>query len=539
MSQVEVRRKQFQSFSQMLGIVMLMIMGKRIGNNGIAYLAAAVEAMTLLLILLSEYVPEVLGRMLRVRKAKEQYRNANRIRSSVMIFQSLMGLVGMAVLLSGADVLARKVFLIPYSAFVIRLLAPVVLLRAMGSVLQGYFQGRGSQIPTVVVCVLRPLLTLALGLVSVPLFQGYGERASKLLLNDNIPSMYGAAGLAVAMIIAEVLLLLLLLVLYFVNRGNYHVERLEGGRRTESFGSAVGGLSSGLALLLAAGLLARIPVGLGLVFLQKKSADTVQSAVDFGAYYGGYLALCAFVILLCGIPMLPVAARTLSAIRRTETRYARDLCGIGLHLGLVYTLFPVAYFIALAAPLARAFEKGADELLAGFLPVGSFIIVEAVLAEFFLEILLKGGKALLGLASLGAGFVVFLVGVVMFVNVLDLGVAGLVYGGLLGGLVVCAMSGAILILQRSVQCDWLNWVIIPLGSAVLSGVVCLLIGKIFTDLLGDVGTLVIGLVVGLIFYLSPQLSLRSFRESELRVMVFGGVFKNLMGAMGISWNKRR
>ena len=48
----------------------------------------------------------------------------------------------------GADFFAREVFFMPYAAFALRTLAPTVWIMAYLGVLRGYFQGRGTMVPT-------------------------------------------------------------------------------------------------------------------------------------------------------------------------------------------------------------------------------------------------------------------------------------------------------------------------------------------------------------------------------------------------------
>lgn len=528
MSQVEVKRRQLQSFGWILGIVILLGMAGRIGGNGIAYLIPALETFAVLALLLAEYVPDALGKVLKARKNKGQYKNADQVRLIVLFFQVFLGLAGTAFMIAVAGVLAEKVFHVPYSAFPLRLLAPALFFRVIGGVILGYFYGNGDQMPAVIASFLRQLLFLLAGLLLVPLFCGYGEKVSALLLNDSLIAMYGAAGLSIAVDFAELLVLLFLILFYLISGRRRAQGKLEGMKRTETAGSAIRALCAGLWLPVLTALFTKLPVSLGILFVQGGTEDPAAVVWDSGVYYGGYLAFGAIVVLLCEILLLPVASRAASCFRKMELRYARDLCGMGLHLGMVYALFPAAFGTVLAAPLARLLCGEGAELLTKLLQTGSALVVGIVMALYFVRILSQTEKMLWSLGLAGLLVIVYCPGALLFVDVLGLGVSGLVYAGLIGVALVCILSGVLLVRQMKLRMDWIRWIGIPAISALLSGLCCLLLGKLINDPLGDLGTLIICLVVGVVIYLAPQVLLRSFRSPELKLLVGGKLLKRLM-----------
>lgn len=525
MSQAEVKSRQFTAFAQILGGVMLLLMGKLIGNNGIAYLAAAVETVGFLLVILAQCVPDILGKLLRSRRTREQFQNADRLWMSVMLVQAALGILGTAIMLLSADSLADVLFGMPYSAFVIRLLAPVLFLRVAGSLLEGNFQGNGSRMPGVVADLLRPILTVVFGYVFVPMFMAYGEKVEKLLLSEDMPSMYGAAGLAVAMLTAEILTMVFLLVLYLGNGKRKRGE--EGFKRTEGFVGSLRIFYVSICLPVLIHLLARLPILLGLIFHQKKGAGEADAVWNYGVYYGGYLLLCAIPILLCSIVLFPIAARAVSGIRRAEPRFTRDMCAIGIHLGLVYTLFPAAYITVMAKQLGTLVGYGQSEALTGLLRMGAVLVIEAGLAGFFIRVLMNMDKMLWVLGILGVFTGVFIIGSMVLVNGMELGVSGLCLAGILAGGVLCILAGAVLYGQVRIRIALLNNVIVPLGSALFSGLLCFLLTDLIGESVGDLAAVLICLAAGAAAYLAPQVLLQSFREPEFKLMPGGALFRKL------------
>ena len=181
-------------------------------------------------------LPDRMGRMLRGRNARGQYRNVSRMRKNMMLFQIAEGLLGTVLCMSLGWILLEKVFLVPYGSMILWILSPALFLRCIQSVFLGYFQSEGSEMPSAVSSVLRQVFFLGLGLVFLGIFRNYGEKVSLLLKRTDFTSMYGAMGIAVGMLLSEVLVLLFVFVIY---RGSMAGRReVESGMKgTDSFSS--------------------------------------------------------------------------------------------------------------------------------------------------------------------------------------------------------------------------------------------------------------------------------------------------------------
>lgn len=68
--------------------------------------------------------------------------------------------------------------------------------------------------PSAVSCVLRQVFYLGLGLLFLGIFGNYGEKVSLLLKRDDFTAMYGAMGVALGILISELLVTLFLFVIY-------------------------------------------------------------------------------------------------------------------------------------------------------------------------------------------------------------------------------------------------------------------------------------------------------------------------------------
>ena len=208
MNQTEVKRRQVEAIANILMFVTIYVMGWLTGDKGITYTAVGVELCAVLWIGISGNLSDSLGRLLRSRKNKGQYRNMAKMRSNVMLFQVILGLAGSLVLAGMSSILAGKLFRISYSSLILLVLSPLVLFRTVSAVLAGYFQGEGSEFPRAIAGILRQIFLLGFGILFCHLLGDYGERVGRLLRQENFKAMYGGLGIALAADISELLVIL-------------------------------------------------------------------------------------------------------------------------------------------------------------------------------------------------------------------------------------------------------------------------------------------------------------------------------------------
>lgn len=528
MSQVEVKRKQIQVGLSVLGAATWLVLGRLIGYNGIAYLGAAMEAFSLFEIILADKVPDALGRLVRSRNAKGQFKNASKIKSSILIFQSIMGVAGGVLLLFLAQPIAEGLFRMPYGMLALRILAPALTLRVMTGIFLGYFQGSGTQMPTVAVCALRHLMHLGLGVVFVKLLKEYGEKVKLLLLNDDLPSMYGAAGMAAAIAITEIFMLLFTALIYTGSRKSRKNQE-EGLKKTDDFKSAVCGLYGTMTPSVLTEMLFRMPVWLGLILYQRSVADNYQSAWDWGKYYGGYLVLCAIPVLIGNVLLHPLAARTAAMAKKGENHFAGKLLGAAFHWVLTYPLIIAVFLATMASQMSCTLAVSGEESqpVAGMLRAGSTVVVLAIMASLFIRILLYIGKTNLVIGGAGIYVIVFTVGTLIGLKAFEGGIEGLIYAGI-GALAVLTVLIAIYMFKAfRVKIDFLNWLGIPMAGALGCGIICYLLSAHLTQHLGYGLTMLLGLIISAVVYTLVLLFFRSFGKQELEVIP-GGKILNLV-----------
>ncbi len=525
MNQVEVKRHRIEGFAHLLGMIALLVLGSCTGEEGLSYFAAAFEFYSFLWTFVGGSVSDCLGRMLRER-GRSQYRNTTRLRRYVMIFQGGLGMAAAlaAALFGGAVV--TGVFHIPHASFLTLLLAPALVLKSLESVMLGYFQGSGSELPTAATGVFRQVSVLGFGLLFGNLLKRRGRKVSALYGLETFTGMYGAIGVALAVLLTEIILFVFLLILYRSSGRNNIAER-DSMRGADRFGGVVQGRYGNMGPHILVRLLQRLPIWVGLaLFGRVLSLGGTEAA--YGVYYGKYLALAGSFVFLMDLMSVPLSAKAYSCIRREDLRYGEAVFQVGFHGVVVYGLFFSACMAAMGGDIGTLVCGGREEIAGAMFCGGSFIILFVSLSRYFGRILMLMRKYILLLAALGVMNLVFLTSALLFLNLGKLGIMAYVYGGLVAGGVLCGILGFLVFWILGIRVDWLQTVLVPAVCACGVGVLCLFVSKALTPHLGEAASVLGCLAGALILYIALLTLLRNFREQEFKHLPGGQWIKMLM-----------
>lgn len=529
MNRAEMIRRQAGEISNILTLIAICALGNLMGEKGITYMAVAAEAYALTWSAVGGNLSDTLGRLLRSRRNKGQYRSAAKLRGNAMIFQVSLGLAGSVLLLIFARALAEKVFAIRYSALIIMVLSPVVLLRSVSCVLIGYFQGAGMELPGAVSGLMRQVLIVGFGILLAGLGGSYGEKVSRLLQEDDFTAMYSGMGIAFAIVLAELLIAITLALLYIAVGRSEKRGRQEGLFSTDSFGDCVASLCGRWPQALLR-ILECLPPMLGLLLLRGTMDNEDEMAFGYGVFVGKYLVICGVVMCLISIAMLPMTARIFTYLRREENRFARSIFQSGVHMCMVHGIFAAAFLAFLGTQFGEFLCAENGEIMAKMLQGGSCVAAFLALSAYFGILLRSTGKKYPLLAAAGIADIVFAATVALMQGTGKIGALSLVYGSMTGAFVLCILLGMLSCRQMRLRADWIGVLIIPSGAAVTSGFFAMLLGRLMSPHLGSLMTLIVTFLLAAAAYWIMLLLLRNFREQELEVIP-GGRLIHILGQM--------
>lgn len=519
MNQAEIKRRQVEEIASILTLITIYLLGNRMIDGGITYMTVAVSACTLMGIAVSGCLADALGKLLRSRRNKGQYKNILSMRRSVMLFQAALGLAGTLLLILFAEGIAEGIFQISYATFIIMALAPVVLLRTVSSVIQGYFQGEAAELPRAVSSILRQIFLLGFGFLFGSMLGKYGGKVSSLLKEADFEAMYTCMGIALAASLAEILIILFLAILFKGSRRNERRLKQDGMYTANSAWDCIRSLCNGRWPQFLTKLLQFMPLVLGLVMFCRKAVEEPGVISQYDVYIGRYLVVCGIILFVVSILVLPVMGRVFLHFRREEGRLARTAFQSGVHICLVHGLFLSVYVAVMAAQIASLLGGEDSELMTQMLQGGSAAIGFASLAVFFFRFLQTMGKKYFLLGAVGIADVVF---VVTCLALSKTGILSLVYGGVAGTFALCLILGVFSYRQLRIQMDWLSVLVFPLGAGGVCGLVCMLLGRLFAALAVLPAILATFALSGILYWIL-LLVLRNFKEQELENIPGGRV----------------
>ena len=99
-------------------------------------------------------------------------------------------------------------------------------------------------------------------------------------------------------------------------------------------------------------------------------------------------------------------------------------------------------------------------------------------------------------------------------------ILSLVYGGVAGTLVLCVIAGVLSFRLLRIGMDWLNVLAVPLGAGGISGLVCMLLNRLFAGL-GALPAMLLAFLISGMLYWILLLVLRNIKEQELETFPGG------------------
>lgn len=540
MKQQEIKRKQIICYTYVIGMLGMIGMGKVLGDGGMAYMAVALLGISLFTLLVTFGVSDVIARLQRNRRNKGQFKGAARMRGQFLLLQGVTGAVLSAVLLFMADALAQKVFHVPCSSAAMKMLAPVILFQALDAALLGYFQGSGSYMPTLVSVVLRQGFFLVFGSLFGRRLTDYGDKVSNLLKNSNYSGMYGAMGVALGVLITELLVFLFLLVVYMVSdrKADEHRSQ-EGLRRTESMGDIVRVFFGALWQGTCTALLALAPVLLGAVFylrgihgfyVQVSAAlpaddlgegmvwTTDMAVTGYGSFFGKCFLLCGVFVVILAARCLSVYGRLHVAIRREDVRYTRDVASSGLHYVWVVGLYFAVTVAVMAPQMAAGFFPGREDGVEGMLRVGGVLILLMGLVILFSMVLLAHGERYILMGMLGVWVILYLILQKLFVKGSGYSAAGILSGALVSTMLLLAALLGYCVWQSRINAEYIRILGVPLAGAGIMGLAMMLSTKLLGAHMSNVMSVVVAALLGAIVYGVILVVTRNIREYEISVL---------------------
>lgn len=508
-----------------------------IGDTGIGLFAPAFELITLSTLLFSYGISRTMTGLIRYRVKREQYKNANLVFQTAFRLSILISLILAFLVVVFSGIFSEIVVLEEMSKKAVLAVAPAIVLTALVNVFRGYFNGIGFGGLVVQSQYIEKIVMFITATLGGGLMYDYGSKAAALLQNSIVAYAYGALGVILGMIAAEMIALLYLLIVFAIYSGTWRKQlKQDTGRRKESGGEI-------LSMLFGNGFFAAFVAIFANVFMlidqrffnycMNRRELSHSRAGLWGAYYGKFAMLIGVGAAISCLAVSGLIGKIVIAYEKEEYQMMHDRIGNAAKRLCIVSL-PIAINLAvLSEAFVNSLYQGNNETVISMVRRGTVIIIFYGIAFLFGQIMLKLRMAKELMLSLVVALAVHILAVFLLVRKGLQGEEGIVYSVIAFTGILAILCFILTIRKLKYRQEWLYSVAFPIVSACVAGLVVMLLNMLLLQTVGNILTIVISSLVGMILYILLLMILRVLNEAELSRLLFGNLWIALGRMIGV------
>lgn len=165
-----------------------------LGDVGNGYYGSAFSIYSILLIVSSYSLPTAVSKMVAFRIARKEYRNSIKVLKVSLLYGTVVGGLGAAVLWFGADLFANYFLKRPFVSYALKTLAPTIWIIAYLGVFRGYFQGLGTMLPTAISQIIEQIINAVISIYAATKLFEAGLHSNLVYGASEYSFAFGAAG---------------------------------------------------------------------------------------------------------------------------------------------------------------------------------------------------------------------------------------------------------------------------------------------------------------------------------------------------------
>ena len=527
MAQWEIKKTKYGLLKGMLLMANIFILTFFLQENGMGYLACAYEVFALISILLTDSMPEIIGKLMRSRIQKSLGKNAIEVYKSGIVLSVIYAIVGSIFIFAVSGAVSRFATGTLFGANVIRMFIPAFIMMCLSAPLKGFFIGIGTAAPGSLSGIICNLVTLVTSIFAAKIGGDYGSKVATILNNPEFINSYKAFMVPLAVCLGYFVELVFLAVTYLGGAKNTRIADRDMSRYHEPVPELIASIIKGMFpynitsfVLRGFVLTAFIMFG---IFHKPETADVPSNAVYIGAIYGKFLPVVVFLGFFIEFMVICFKNYCIGGIRRNELKFTREKMEEGVHMIMVFGAFlSIALMTIGSSLLLGCFGEdniaGTDLFAFGclvvlFMPLAMYFKTfvsytskkRAVFILAVVSFVLSSGVMVLVSKTGGFGYKTILLAFVIF------------FGFIAVGNAFFSMTGF------KCRLPLVSYVAIPVGTAALSGVIMMLLNKGFLNIVGGLASFGICFVIGSIANMILLLALRNLSEEELVSMPGGKI----------------
>lgn len=531
--------------SRIIGMIYRFPLTAIIGDVGNDYLSAAMEVYSILLLISSYSLPLAVSKLVSVRMARGQRKNAYRIFKGALMFALFSGGLAAAFLFVGAGWVAG-LLKTPLSIFALRVLSPTLLVVAALGVFRGFFQGMGTMMPSAVSQLLEQLVNAFVSIWMAYMLCQYGLKIGAVLGNSgNYGSAYGAAGSTAGTGAGAVVALLFVFFVFAVFFPGFRrrMKREARARKQEGYGKVLKALILTIIPVLLSTTIYNAIAILDMAEFKNISAYLGVADEEYSRMWGVFAG--KFQTLL-NVPLALASALAASSVPSVATAFASGNMRLvkkrtrSVFHFIMVIAFPCAVGIGvLALPIMNLMYPprtdaiaASNELAARLMRTGAASIVFYSLSTVSNAILQGVNRMRKPVVNASIALILHLALLAALMLGLELDIFAVAIGVVFFSLMMCLLNGASIRRALGYRQEVKKTFLIPGVSAALMGV------AVYGCHVGVMKLLRINLVatalsvaVGAAVYFVLLFLLRGLENEDLDNFPGGGLLRRVMGRL--------
>lgn len=499
-----------------------------IGDKGNGIYSVAYEVYAILLLISSYSLPLAVSKLMSALEAKGEHKNARKYFRCSLVFAIVVGLVVSVFTFFFAEEIAGGIMNSPMSAISLKVLAPAIFVVAVMGVLRGYFQGRGSMVPTAISQVIEQIVNAVVSVWAAYVLFSYGEFVVRFTHKEGFDSAYGAAGGTMGTLFGAIAGLITLVIIFvFLKKKFVPSNRLARRGRTDSTAVVYKTLILTIVPVILSTAVYNVSTVIDQGVFNSIMADMGKTADEYNELWGIFSGKYR---LLTNVPIAVASAMAASTVigisAAVATRNRREVVRrtrVSIRFTMMITIPCAVGLSVLASPILQMLWGDSRELPALLLRYGSISVVLYALSTLSNGILQGVNKMRIPVRNAIIALITHLILLVVLLKVFKLHVYGVVIANIFFALVMCILNGrAMRRYIRGYRQEILRTFIIPGIVSIVMGVVVFLLHKGIVLLTGLNGVGVIaGIGVGALIYFIGMVYLGGISEKDLRSMPKG------------------
>ena len=500
-----------------------------IGDEGNGYFAVAFEIYTVFMLFFLYGLPGSVTKMVTLRESKNQLWNTKRVLTSAFLYAFLASVLGGGLLYISSDMMSKSIVHLTHSNVALQVLSVTFLFSGFAGILNGYFKGTGTNVPTTIAKILEAICVAVIGLVSATTLSEYGGRIAALLQNNQYKPAMGAAGGMIGMFAGSLIAFLFLITVYLMYRSNIRKQiHKDTVRNNEPYSQILKTLFfTSIPFVVSAfsfQIMHFIDIFLFTTFADSNGKTQGVTAISLGIYYGKFIVLANFFIAVSTAIVFSVLPSIQSSFTKGEIKTAKQKI-VSLLRKISFISIPFAVALAiLAEPITRLLYVDTSDSITNIFYAGSALIVVASICGAVHGILCKMNKERVATRNAFIVLVLHVISVCVFLFVLNMGVFSLVAGEILFYLLLAVLDFLAIRKVLHLPIDYFRTFAVPIISGAVMGLLMYLLTRAMASIVTDFLLVIVTTLFGVLIYVLLLIALKGITRRELAGWSFGSIW---------------